>query len=263
MISMKELNIALFCDGYVGEKILKYMINNYKSHIKCIIVLDESSPILQLVNSKDLNKEIIIFNKNLNSNDVLNRLKNLEIDYFVLAWWPKILKKSLLEIPKNGTINCHPSLLPYCRGKNPNFWSIVENVIFGVTIHFVNEKIDEGEILFQKEIDKTWEDTGETLYNKSLQAMVQLFIENYPQIVSEDFISHKQDLSKGSFHLLKEMDKTCEIKLDNTYNARYLLNLLRARTFKPYPSCYFYEDGNKYEVRVEIKKIENYHEGDK
>ncbi|MCS6820651.1 MAG: hypothetical protein NZ551_02175, partial [Microscillaceae bacterium] len=61
--------------------------------------------------------------------------------------------------------------------------------------------------------------------------------------------------SEGSFHWGKELEQASQIDLDATYTARNLLNLLRARTFEGYPSCYFIENGEKYEVRINIKRV--------
>ena len=74
-----------------------------------------------------------------------------------------------------GVINLHPSYLPYCRGKDPNFWSIVDEVEFGVSIHKVTPGIDDGPIIFQKKIKKSWVDNGQTLYNKAKMEIVKLF----------------------------------------------------------------------------------------
>ena len=61
----------------------------------------------------------------------------------------------------------------------------------------------------------------------------------------------------GSFHYAKEIDPASEIDLEKEYKAKELLNLLRARTFPPYPSCYFYYNGERYCVTVSIKKEKN------
>lgn len=96
-------------------------------------------------------------------------------------------------------LNTHPSLLPYCRGKDPNFWAIVESVPFGVTLHHVNAAIDAGEIAFQKEIPVSWSDTGGTLYHKALTEMVELFAEALPTIVHGEIPRIPQS-DVGSLH---------------------------------------------------------------
>jgi len=117
----------------------------------------------------------------------------------LLIWWPFIIKSPLLEFPKNGFLNTHPSLLPNNKGKNPNFWSIVEGRPFGVTLHKIDSGIDTGPIIEQKEIQYDWTDTGGSLYKKALSEMIELFKATYPKIRLQ--ISNvKHQSGDGSFH---------------------------------------------------------------
>jgi methionyl-tRNA formyltransferase len=172
-----------------------------------------------------------------------------------LAWWAYILKEPIIKLPKVGVLNFHPSFLPYNRGKNYNFWTIVEDCPFGVTIHFVDIGIDTGDIIFQEQIYKTWEDNGKTLYVKAQQAIINLFIKNYNNIITGNYQRQQQNLTEGSFHTAKELDMASIIDLNKTYTAKELINLIRARTFEPHPSCWFDDNGEKFEIRVQISKV--------
>ncbi len=121
-------------------------------------------------------------------------------------------------------------------------------------MHFVDEGVDTGDLVAQLEIPYTWEDTGGSLRAKACDAMVQLFKETYPLLRSGKIDRAAQDLDRGTFHLANEIEAASEIQLDQSYSARKLLNLLRARTFPGYPSCWFSEDGAEYEVRVTVKR---------
>ena len=134
--------------------------------------------------------------------------------YYFLLWWPKIIPDHLIKIPSFGVINLHPSYLPYCRGKDPNFWSIVDEVEFGVSIHKVTPGIDDGPIIFQKKIKKSWVDNGQTLYNKAKMEIVKLFSESYPLIRFNKFDLHYQNLEDGSFHLRKELKPKSKININ-------------------------------------------------
>ncbi len=175
-------------------------------------------------------------------------------DLGCLVWWPKIIKSPLLELPKFGFINTHPSWLPFNRGKHYNFWALVEQAPFGVTLHFAEEGIDTGDIVFQRPIPYNWEDTGGSLYHKAVEVTTNLFKKSYPEIRQLNIQRSKQDLSKGTFHLAKELDPASHIDLNKEYQARDLLNLLRARTFPGHPACWFEDNGEKFEIRVEITK---------
>jgi methionyl-tRNA formyltransferase len=194
-----------------------------------------------------------VFDKSYNHNQFYNNKYELG----VLAWWPKIVKEPLLNLPENGFINFHPSFLPYNRGKHYNFWALVEQCPFGVSLHKVDAGIDTGDIVSQRSIDYNWEDNGETLYKKAQTEIVELFKLTYPSLRKGEIVCKTQDLTKGSFRLSSEIDKASEIKIDATYSARELFNLIRARTFTGHPSCWFEDNnGEKYEVRIQIKRKE-------
>jgi methionyl-tRNA formyltransferase len=183
-------------------------------------------------------------------------LANTSIDLGVLAWWPNIIKPPLLNIPKLGFLNTHPSLLPHNRGKHYNFWAIVEEAPFGVSIHCVDSGVDSGDIVAQKRIAYDWCDNGGSLYKKAQIEMVTLFREAYPTLRRGELQRHPQDLKSGSFHKASELNTASRIDLDRKYTARELLNHLRARTFEGYPGCWFYDDDNRYEVRIDIRRME-------
>jgi methionyl-tRNA formyltransferase len=180
-------------------------------------------------------------------------LRSRQLDVIILAWWPHLLKGAALNAAP-VILNTHPSLLPYCRGKDPNFWAIVESAPYGVTLHHVNAAIDAGDIAFQKEISVSWTDTGETLYQKALTAMVALFEEALPTIVHGS-IPRIPQTDAGSLHYRSQLEPASVIDLDAPTTARDVLNRLRARTFRPHPACRFSDGDDVYEVRVTIDKL--------
>jgi methionyl-tRNA formyltransferase len=247
-------NFAIFACGCVGIEAIKLFIDHIEN-LK-LVILDSQD-------FKGMNKEIIsLTNKYKNVNvcyyDDIDIIKftNYNIDLAILAWWPYIIKSPLLEIPRLGFLNTHPSLLPYGKGKHPNFWAIVDNEPFGVSLHLIEKTIDSGPVLFQEKIQCTWEDTGESLYNKAVNLICELLRKNKEKIINLSFTSSYQDYKKGSFHLAKEIDHRCIIELDKEYKARDLINILRGRTFEPYPAAYFIDNGESFEVRIKINKVE-------
>ena len=243
--------VTVFADQDVGLDVVKYLHDEHKSDLVAIITVEEN--------------DIFSFGKRhgINSFTISSLMAKeigscfLEVDLIFLAWWPKLISKEIINTPKLGVVNFHPSLLPYNRGKHYNFWTLVEGSPFGVSLHFVDEGIDSGDVLFQAEINKDWEDNGESLYLKAKLEIVRLFKATYPLIISGEFKRFPQDLEKGSIHYARELDPASKIYLDKEYRCRDLLNLLRARTFPGMPACYFYDDGKKYEVKISIKEVTN------
>ena len=247
------MNIAIFAADRVGRDVVQFF--KEESFVPCITVLDDNDP-------KKFNGEIrkavtspLVFGSGeLDRPEILEQFRNARLDLIILAWWPYLLRQPLMGIPRLGCLNFHPSLLPHDRGKHPNFWSLVEASPFGVSLHFIDDGIDSGDVAFQRPIAKSWEDTGGTLYETAQREIVDLFRENFPAILRGEIPRKRQDLSHGTMHLGRQLEAASRLDLNKSYVARDLLNLLRARTFPPHPAAYFEEDGHEYEVRVEIRK---------
>lgn len=238
----------MFADGIVGYEITKFLLQQYQTDT-FIVVTTSNNEISALA------KNFLVSTFSI---DILNpqvtQIKE-KVDLGILAWWPRIITSDLIKISKNGFINLHPSFLPKNRGKYPNFWAIVEENPFGVSIHKVDEGIDTGPIIAQERIEYDWVDTGETLYKKAQQEIVNLFKKTYPAIANGEYIPQNQELSSGTFHIASEIELASEIKLNQHYRAKDLLNLLRARTFAGNPACWFEDGESKYEVTINISKI--------
>ncbi len=241
------MQVALFAHGNVGLAIAEFLINRYRDDVVAVVVMSDDA-ISRLAVAAGL--RVIHFTS---EKQILSDLP-AEFDLGVLAWWPKIIRKPLLDIAKSGFINTHPSLLPFNRGKNYNFWALVENTPFGVTLHKVDGGIDTGDIIAQQPIAYDWTDTGKTLYQKAQSAMVELFERTWPTIHSGSFLEVPQRDELATFHRAAELEVASKIVLDQQYRADELLNLLRARTFHPHPGCWFEVDGQRYEISIEIRK---------
>lgn len=187
----------------------------------------------------------------LNDPDVIDFILSKKVDLGFLLWWSEILKINAIKTTKIGWVNTHPSYLPFNRGKNPYYWSIVEGTPYGVTLHFIDEGIDTGKILYQKEIPVEITDTGESLYKKSEKETIQIFQENFENIMSNPHIGESQNENKATAHLGKDLTEEF-IELDRNYKAITLINKIRARTFQGGPSNFFYKNGKKYYIRIEI-----------
>ncbi len=255
------MRIGLFAANVVGNRIARFM-GDQGAPPACL-VLDANDPTglnPEIIAGSGVTDSSLIFeSSSLQNEQTLVRLRALDLDLIVLAWWPYILKAELIEIPRLGCLNFHPSFLPYNRGKHYNFWAIVESAPFGVTIHWVDAAVDCGDIAFQSRIETSWEDTGATLYYKAQEEIVRLFKEKFSEIKAGRIPRQAQDLARGSVHRARELEEASRIELDQTYPARALLNLIRARTFPPHPAVSFVDEDRRYEVRIEIREVD---EGD-
>ena len=244
------MKLLLMADGKVGLEIASWLMREHPDDLS-LIVTAAKNEIFDVAQGRGF--PAIEFASSAQLYEVLKE-RGIQPDLGLLAWWPFILKPPLLGATAHGFINTHPSLLPHNRGKHYNFWALVEQAPFGVSLHFVNEGIDSGDVIAQTPIHYGWEDTGGTLYAKAAREMFALFSKAYPSICRRDMKRVPQNPNAGSFHMAKELEIASQIDLDKSYRARDLLNLLRARTFPGHPACTFTDDDVEYEVRIEIKK---------
>lgn len=243
------MRLLLMCDGQVGGGIADWLMENHFRDLGAVVTTAENATYVAAQA-----KGIPTFLYQSVTQVIADLASIPRCTLGMLAWWPKLISKELLTVTDDGFINTHPSLLPFSRGKHYNFWTLVEQNPFGVSLHFVDEGIDSGDIVAQLPVQYGWEDTGGTLYAKAAQAMIDLFKNVYPYIRTHELPRIKQDLSKGNIHYAKEIDEASRIDLDKTYSARELINLLRARTFPGHPACWFDADGATYEITLSIKQ---------
>ena len=95
-----------------------------------------------------------------------NEIQNLKADLFVVVAF-RMLPESLINIPKLGCINLHASYLPHYRGAAPINWVIINGEKeTGITIFFLNKRIDEGDVIMQKKVKINKNETAGTLHDR-------------------------------------------------------------------------------------------------
>ena len=141
------------------------------------------------------NKIKIIQPSNLMDEVFINQIKDLEPDLIIVVAFRK-LPAEIFKIPKYGTINLHASLLPNYRGAAPINWCLMNGEIkTGVTTFYINEKIDQGDILLQKEIMIENEDDFGSLYTKLSQVGAELVVKTVEGIFNNSLNPIKQNFS--------------------------------------------------------------------
>lgn len=167
--------------------------NKIKSDISLLISNNSDCGAVKIAKESGINCKVI--NKNIypglsdkNFDELfLKELKKSKIDFIVLAGYMKLLNKEVLRKYKNRIINVHPALLPSFGGKGMYGANVHRAVIAsgvkvsGITIHFVNEKYDEGKIIFQKCCDVDFEDDENSLSQK----IRKLEHKYYPEIIKK------------------------------------------------------------------------------
>lgn len=135
----------------------------------------------------------------------LVRIKEQKPDMLISYNYRYIISKEIIEYMNGNVINLHGSYLPWNRGSAPNFWSFFDDTPKGVTIHQINEKLDQGSILYQKECQFcAEEETFASSYEKLQKEMITLFQEHWEEIKRGSY-HLKEQKGKGSYHSIRDL----------------------------------------------------------
>jgi phosphoribosylglycinamide formyltransferase 1 len=182
-------NIAIFASGSGtnAENIIRYFSNRKSAEVS--LVLSNRREAYVLKRAASLNVRSVFFDhKDLYEKEKVSRyLSMYKIDFIVLAGFLWLIPENILNIYEKRIINIHPALLPKHGGKGMYGERVHEEVIAkhekesGITIHYVNNHYDEGDIIFQVRCAVTPEDTPDTLAAK----VHALEYKHFPVVIEE------------------------------------------------------------------------------
>jgi methionyl-tRNA formyltransferase len=169
-------------------------------------------------------------------------LKRLEADFLFSCYYRHMLKKPLLDLPRLGALNLHGSLLPRYRGRCPLNWVLINGESeTGVTLHYMEEKADRGDIVGAKRVPITPEDTALMLFARMTVAAGTLMRECYPLLRRGQAPRAPQDHAQASYFGGR---RPADGRIDWRQSALQVYNLMRAVTH-PYPGAFTYFGGRK------------------
>ncbi len=227
------------------------LLNNYD--IKAVVTApDKKSGRGKKINFSDVKKYSLKKNlkllqpENLKQVDFVNKIKSFNADIIIVVAF-RMLPKIVWEIPNKGTINLHASLLPQLRGAAPIHWAIINGLKkTGVTTFFINQKIDFGNIIEQKEVKiEDFENTG-SLYEK-LKIIGGLLILSTLKLISENNL--KTIKQSNSLNLIKAPKLNKENrKIDWNKSGFEIFNLIRG--LSPFPSAWTKDNKNNKIIKL-------------
>ncbi len=157
-------------------------------------------------------------------------------------YYRNLLPPGLLAVAPMGAYNLHGSLLPKYRGRAPVNWMLANGEReAGATLHHMVERADAGDIVAQRAIEITDDDTALTLYRKIVPLGADLIRQYHPLIATGTAPRRAQDLSQGSYFGRR---RPADGHIDWHWPARRIFNLVRAVTH-PYPGAFGFLDGRK------------------
>jgi methionyl-tRNA formyltransferase len=199
----------------------------------------DSQYALEQLERVGLSPALIIDNKK----EFPEELFNTDWDFFLVASYGKILPKKILDIPKHGCINIHPSLLPKFRGPSPYVSAILaDERETGVSLMLLQEKMDAGPLLAQARIEiapEDWPPKGLVLSQMLFTEGVNLLAEVLPQYLKGELTLEPQDESKTTY-TKKFNDEDALLDLKNPREA-----FLKIQAFDKSPRAHFIQNGKR------------------
>ena len=209
----------------------------------------------------EIGDKVLEYLKSLNQDELylitkkeeLKKVKEIQPNIILSVGFRHIVPKDILSVPPLGAINFHKSLLPLSRGANPVIWTIIENAKAGVTIHYMDEGIDTGDIIAQREVNVSFSDNAKDLYQKLEKVQMSLFKEVWPAIRKGDARGISQ-CGQPSYHVMNDFKKARSINPEQKMRIIDFVNYLRAMTFPPFCNAYIEKNGKKYFIEINIKE---------
>lgn len=178
----------------------------------------------------------------------------VQFDLIISLHCKQLFPKKLVESIR--CINIHPGLNPFNRGWYPQVFSIINGLPSGATIHEIDEFLDHGSIICQKEVKIEVWDTSLTAYDKILNAEIELLNSHLEKILTNTYKPVSPEF-EGNVNLKKDFNSLCQIELKSVDTFENHINHLRALTHGNYTNAYFYDsEGNKISVKIELNKCD-------
>ena len=170
----------------------------------------------------------------LRNEEFLSQIQSLNADIFVVVAF-RMMPKVLFSMPRLGTFNLHASLLPDYRGAAPINYAVINGETkSGVTTFFINEKIDEGNILLQAEIEISPEDNAGTLHDRLMEIGAKLVVETLDGLAEgklTEIPQNQKENPKTAYKIFKE-----DTKIDWEKEVEVIHNFIRGMS--PYPAAF-------------------------
>ena len=178
------------------------------------------------------------------SPDSVEALRAYEADVFIVAAFGQILSKEILDMPRFGCLNIHASLLPAYRGASPIQWAVINGEEkTGVTIMQMDEGVDTGDILYQKEIKLDEKETGESLFEKLAVLGAEAIIEALTLLSAGKLVRAAQCEEKATHTGMIHKDMG---EIDWSMSAEKLERLVRG--LNSWPSAFTFWEGKQLKI---------------
>ena len=235
------MRVVFFGSASIGFPLLDALLASSADEVVAVVTQPDrpvgrklkltACPVKEVALQKGLN---VLCPEKVGSEESLTSLKELKADLFVVVAYGQYIPPAVLDLPVNGSINLHPSLLPKYRGSSPIQWALANgDQVTGVTILYVSEKMDAGDMILQREVPIRPEDHAATLEPVLAQTGAELLMEAVEQIRSGTVKAQPQDEAAATE--VRKLTKE-DGRLDWSLPASVINNRIRA--FIAWPGCF-------------------------
>lgn len=240
------MKIGYFGDGPWAHEAFKKISTDDTLEIEFIVLrYDKQDEVLMhLAEESGIPVEL---HTDINSEEFLNRIKEYGAELFVSMSFNQIFKKSLINLPIYKTINCHAGKLPFYRGRNILNWVLINDEReFGITVHYMDEGIDTGDIILQKTYPITDEDDYGTLLERAYNGCAELLYQAIKNI-QENRVNVICQTDIDSVGMYCGMRQPGDEIINWHQSSRELFNFIRALS-KPGPQATAWIRGEKIQI---------------
>lgn len=228
------MQILIIGNQLFGESVLK-KFREETDHNVVAVLCDQDIPgkTINPIKKYAKDNKILFFQpENYDDENLLYQIKSLKPDICVMAYVTSFIPKKLRDIPANGTICFHPSLLPLNRGPSAINWSIIKGFTeTGLSIFYPNDGFDEGDIILQKKVSISPDDTlGDVYFSKIFPLGVNACLEAVDLINSGKVSKTTQDQSKATY---ESWCKKSDAKINWKKSGQEIYNLIRGCNPQP------------------------------
>lgn len=229
------MKIGYLGDGPWAHEAFNRIIEDSSIEIKFVMVRFESrdSVLMELAAQNSIPVEL---SKNINSEEFIEKVKEYDVDLLVSMSFNQIFKSQLINLPRYKTINCHAGKLPFYRGRNILNWVLInDEKEFGITVHYVDEGIDTGDIILQETYPITDEDDYSTLLSRAYTGCADILYKAI-KLIQNNQVEPIKQYTIDPIGMYCGMRQAGDEILDWNQTSREIFNFVRALC-KPGPQA--------------------------
>lgn len=224
---MTRLKIGYFADGPWSHRALDRLLRDETVQLAFICARNNApDPVLQ-GKAREAGLDFIT-HPAINSTELVARMRDYECDLFVSMSFNQIFRRQLLQLPPFQTINCHAGKLPFYRGRNILSWALInDEKEFGITVHYVDEGIDTGDVILQRCYPICDADDYATLLERAYEGCADTLYDAIKAIQRDEV----RPIAQSSIHPLGfycSVRQEGDERLDWNQGSRDVFNFVRA-----------------------------------